>query len=137
MLVGAAMALVTGAVGDQGSDSGDDDDPTAFIYAKCNSRKIPGGSAFWGNLGTTLYQVVQNTAYSDYDFHTQNGGRNSPAFARGTCDTQVLTTISPQEDCTDCLTHLFNHIWSICNDAIGAEVKLNACSLRYEQYRFW
>ncbi|KAH7301265.1 hypothetical protein KP509_23G018300 [Ceratopteris richardii] len=131
------MALVICTVGDEGSDGHDGSDPAALVYAKCNSKRIVAGSAFWQNLGTTLRQVAENTAYADYDFHTQNGGWNAPAFARGSCDTQALSAISTQDDCTDCLTNLPYRIWSICNAAIGAEVKLAGCALRYEQYRFW
>lgn len=129
--IGAALVVVVVmTVGNSGADAEGGAD-TSFVYAKCNANPIPGGSAFWGNLGTTLHQLVENTAYADFDFKTQNGGANCPAFGEAICD-KALTP----EDCTDCLSHISNHIWSICNDAVGAEVKFGDCCLRYEQYRF-
>eukprot|EP00249_Psilotum_nudum_P011449 c23184_g1_i1 orf=299-712(+) len=104
---------------------------TSFVYSKCNARCIEQGSPFWGSLGTTLHQLTENTAYAGYDFKTQNGGANSPAFGEATCS----KTISPT-DCTQCLEHLSQQIWGICNDAIGAEVQFADCSIHYEAFPF-
>ncbi|KAI5079466.1 hypothetical protein GOP47_0004945 [Adiantum capillus-veneris] len=128
VLVAAAMGMMDMAV-----EAGGAIEYTEFVYSKCNAKGIPGGSPFYGNLGMTLHQLVENTGYADFDFKTQNGGGRCPAFGHATCDLQVLQ--SP-DDCTDCLAHLANRIWATCNNAIGAEVKFVGCCLRYEQYRF-
>ncbi|KAI5080159.1 hypothetical protein GOP47_0005638 [Adiantum capillus-veneris] len=128
-ILAAATMVMVGV----GVEAGGTTEYIEFVYAKCNANGIPGGSPFWGNLGMTLHQLVENTAYADFDFKTQNGGGRCPTFGHATCDLQVLQ--SP-EDCTSCLTYLANRIWATCNNAIGAEVKFVGCYLRYEQYRF-
>lgn len=104
---------------------------TSIVSGLCNTKMIPPGSSFWPNLGDTIADLEANTATNGYNYSTQRSGGGTTCYGLATCKSGTT-----QPNCAKCLKFLGDNIWSICNIAMGAQVQLQDCFMRYEAYSF-
>lgn len=111
-------------------------------YQLCNQQLIPFNTDFWDNLADVVADLTHATPYAGGYNHrssrprrNKNGGgvkeHGSTAYGQAICSSHLS-----KRQCAGCLTFIGNRIVGYCNGALGADVHLADCSLRYETYPF-
>lgn len=105
--------------------SGDPD--TTVLSTTCNPTKDTGHDAMW-TLSYLLQVLVTDTPKANnYDLYNDNSGW----YGHGVCS----TTLSA-EDCRTCMDSVRKDTSDSCPNSVGAQVQLQDCRLRYENYPF-
>lgn len=107
------------------------------LYCGCNVTKFPLVSPFYDTLLAMLVEMEDTTGYDDYYYQKPSPGSDmdsAPIYGQATCNGVDL---SP-EQCKACLFNLVNdNLFPTCGLAVGAQILLVDCYIRYEQYYFF
>ncbi|PKU80539.1 antifungal protein ginkbilobin-like protein [Dendrobium catenatum] len=99
----------------------------------CNLVKYTVGDEFSGNVESLLYDLAELGQYEPgknyYENYPFRGSQ--VAYGRSTCSGSLTV-----DDCYSCLLKAVVAVKNWCYMAIGGQVEVGECDLRYEQYDF-
>ncbi|KAL3532964.1 hypothetical protein ACH5RR_006485 [Cinchona calisaya] len=78
-----------------------------------------------------LLTVTANTQGYNHYVASPCANNIPKAYGHETCNVLLSAT-----DCATCILAAYNNIRNLCPDRIGAQVHLQDCSMRYENYPF-
>ncbi|XP_039170608.1 antifungal protein ginkbilobin-2-like [Eucalyptus grandis] len=104
---------------------------TTVMYSICNVQMYVPSTEYGHLVVETLRDLVQETPMWAYGYYNQRPGSEQTVYGHGDCHWKLS-----QPNCYNC-THLaLQTITRQCLNAVGAQVQLVACRMRYEDYVF-
>ncbi|PKI36242.1 hypothetical protein CRG98_043354 [Punica granatum] len=103
-----------------------DPDTTLQSYF-CNRNKISGHDAMWALSYILQLLVLDTPKAGNYDYRIDNSGW----YGHGVCNTALSSS-----DCQTCMDSARTYAKNNCPQSVGAQIELQDCKLRYENYPF-
>lgn len=106
---------------------------TSFLRGSCSSATYQRGDPYMNSLQFVLQDLAKKTStLRGYECYTKSPYPEAPSYGHAKCNTALAYT-----DCDACMSILVKQITDRCNQSVGAELVLQDCQMRYEQYRFY
>lgn len=103
-----------------------------IVSYECSNRLYDAGSTFSFTLETVLTDLKIHTATAGYDYY----GSSCPAggslvYGHGVCSESLSMA-----DCNLCMNTAYWNVLNKCSLRMGAQMQLQDCRMRYEDYEF-
>ncbi|XP_031375428.1 antifungal protein ginkbilobin-like protein [Punica granatum] len=101
---------------------------TTLLSRFCSNEKTGDGSRYPVAVGFMLLEIL-NTAMKGHNYYTTTHFFGAIVYGHGACNGQL-----EQLNCNDCLNAAEEAL--ACDSSVGAQVQLQDCRIRYENYPF-
>ncbi|XP_056172639.1 antifungal protein ginkbilobin-like protein [Syzygium oleosum] len=98
----------------------------------CNIDSYSGGNPYANSMAYVLEDMVTVTPnHANYDYSIVSPYPTAAAYGHAACS-QALS----YSDCGICISSVKSQILAICPNSLGAQMELEDCRMRYENYSF-
>ncbi|KAF7847467.1 hypothetical protein BT93_L2940 [Corymbia citriodora subsp. variegata] len=105
---------------------------TGIVSWACNSGSYSSGDPYPNSVAYVLEDMATVTLNdANYNYYTASPYPTATAYGHAVCS-QALS----YSDCGICMSSVKSQILAICPDGLGAQVELEDCRMRYENYSF-
>lgn len=109
------------------------DPNTSLLHGACSLATYNRGDPYMYSLQYVLQDLSTRTpALRGYNYYTQSPYPAAVSYGHAECNTALSYT-----DCNTCMNILVKQIIDRCYATVGAELVLQDCQMRYEQYLFY
>ncbi|OWM77899.1 hypothetical protein CDL15_Pgr018468 [Punica granatum] len=101
-------------------------------YIHCSPNKYEYPDLYGQSMTWVIADLQQQTSKSEYNYYNRSPWNNGyVCYGHGTCNGALSAA-----DCADCLCEAYKRILTKCENSYGAQLQLQDCRMRYEQYPF-
>ncbi|KAI6678556.1 hypothetical protein NL676_039352 [Syzygium grande] len=104
---------------------------TTMLNTICNGQQYFPLGPFTDTVNAALDDLSANTATHGYNYYSAVLDSTGPCWAHGACN----GVLGPP-DCTACINSARQQLFYQCTHAIGGQIQLQDCRVRYEDYSF-
>ncbi|KAF7850580.1 hypothetical protein BT93_L5253 [Corymbia citriodora subsp. variegata] len=97
----------------------------------CNAQKFMPWDSFASARGDVLNDLSANTAKNGYNYYSKAESNGESCYGHGACNGALVNA-----DCASCMSFAKDRIKEECGQSIGAQIQLQDCRIRYENYLF-
>ncbi|KAF7848593.1 hypothetical protein BT93_L1817 [Corymbia citriodora subsp. variegata] len=104
---------------------------TTELNKICNGQQYYAYGPYGNTVNAVLDDLSANTATHGYNYYSSSLDSNFQCWGHGAC-----SGVLGQPDCTTCISSARQQLFQECSYAIGAQIQLQDCRVRYEMYSF-
>lgn len=97
----------------------------------CNGEHFEMYSPLDVASGSVLFNLQLHTPSSGFNYYTSFQDRDVTAYGHAACNGQLTV-----DACVQCLEAAVNILYFPCRYSVGAQIQLQDCRVRYENYAF-
>lgn len=105
---------------------------TTMANKICNNNIYGSNDPYADSVSYVLQDMATVTAnHPGYDYYTNSPSPEAMAYGHAVCNIALSFT-----DCATCISFVKSQILSNCPNSLGAQMQLQDCRMRYEDYSF-